>query len=258
MRPGSPPAGSRGGTPGDRRDDQDRKGGDGHQTDAEDDQVYLHARIRFGQAGRPDRHQRRRRHGDHDGGAAAGRGHHARTRYRQPEQLPPAGPQGAQDGIIRSAGDQLAAQQLADDDQDGQAGQRGEQRQRVRLRLDRLLDLGLLISEVEHLDTLGRRVMACQPGRLASKLRHIGSRLQAHERLFVGNGKRPALVAAVERGCQLQQGEWSSGVTGTIWLSNTTTPATRNRSRIARPKSALPPGPVGAISSRSTLPGRRP
>ena len=193
--------------PGDRRDHQDRQSGDGHQPDAEDDQVDLHALVRLGQPCRPDRHQRRRGHRDPYRGAAAGRGHHARTGHRQPEQLPPVGPQGAQDGIIRSAGDQLAAEQLADDNQDGQADQSCEQGQRVRLRLDRLLDLRLLISQVEHLDTLGGGVVACQPARLASELTHIGSGPQAHQRLHADVGKRPALAAAVERGCQLNLGE---------------------------------------------------
>ena len=72
--------------------------------------------------GGPDRHQRRRGHGDHHRDAGAGRGHRAGAEHRaSADQLPPVGPQGAQDGIVRGAGDQLAAEQLGGDHQGGQA-----------------------------------------------------------------------------------------------------------------------------------------
>ena len=197
--PSTSPAAPTGGVPGDRRDDQHRQDGHGHQPEAEDAQIRLHARVGLGQPGGPDRHQRRRGHGNRHRDTGPSRAHHTRPQHSQPEQLPPAGPQRAQHRIVRGAGDQLPAEQLADDHQHGQPGQRGEQGQRVRLRPDRLLDLRLLISEADHLHALGAGVVARQLARPAAEARQVRPRPQPHQRLIVADRKQPALAAAEER-----------------------------------------------------------
>ena len=164
-------------------------------------EVGRDAGARLGQAGRAYRHQRRGRDGHGHREAGGGHGHRGDPGQGQCGQAAAGHAQRAQGGEAGRVQDELAAQQLGQDRQPDQAGQRREDGQRDHLRPGGLLGRGHLGGQAHHGDPAGRRVTPGQRGRGPAERRQADPRAQAHARVIPG-AELAARAAAPESGAQ--------------------------------------------------------
>ena len=180
---------------------QERRQGDDCEPDAQNRQVDVDSRAGLGEPGWPDGHQRGRGYGHRDRDHRAGGGHQGHPGQGQQRETVPAHPEGAQDREFRRVEDELAVQQLPEDSQRDQAGQRGENRQRHRFRLNGPLGGRILGGQVDDLDG-PHPVPRSQGDGLAGECGSGGTGLEDHVAGAAGRIEGLGQAGTGERGAQ--------------------------------------------------------